>query len=160
MPDLSSLAPACALDDPSRAFHDYETGTADLTDDAFIDAMEDRWLDKECFRHFDHIRLAWLYLSRASLPAAADRFVATLRAFAVHHLGDERKYHHTITQAFMLLVADARSQASRDETFVSFVTRCPLLFDKTALLHYYSEPVLMSADARARWVEPDRRPLP
>lgn len=160
MPTPSTLGPACEVDDSSRVFHDYETGTADLTDEAFIDAMEGLWLDKARFRHFDHIRLAWLYLARESLPAASDRFVATLRTFAVHHLGDERKYHHTITQAFMLLVADARAHAPCDESFGSFVTRCSWLFDKTALLRYYSVSVLMSAEAREGWVGPDRRPLP
>jgi hypothetical protein len=39
----------------------------------------------------------------------------------------------------------------------ALVARCPQLLDRDALLRFYSPELLHSADARERWVAPDRR---
>jgi hypothetical protein len=138
----------------------YESGTAELDDDEFVIAFETPTLANERFRHYDHVRLAWIYLRRASCEAATERMVAGIRRFALHHHGDLSKYHDTITRAFMRLVAAHVALTPHESDFTIFAAANPELFDKRLLLVYYSEQQLMSGAARAGWMAPDRRQLP
>ena len=57
----------------------------------------------------------------------------------------------------------ARREIEKQMTFLSFeefLERFPLLLDGRLLDAHYSPGLLAGADSRARWVEPDRRPLP
>ena len=45
-------------------------------------------------------------------------------------------------------------------TFAEFLAQHPEVLRRDLLSEYYSDDVLNSADARARFVEPDLRPLP
>jgi hypothetical protein len=71
-------------------------------------------------------------------------------------------YHETITAAYVRLIGDFLGQCPAN---LSIEERASLLLEsplarRDALLMYYSEGRLMSAHARARWVEPDLLPLP
>jgi hypothetical protein len=136
------------------------SGTAGLSDTAFVAAMEDASLPNGQFRHFDHIRLAWLFLETRNEPDATDHMIATIRNFALCQRGDLSKYHDTVTRAFMRLVANGRTGLASGHSFDDFVQRYPELFVKDALLHYYSSERLMSSRARHEWVPPDLHPLP
>jgi hypothetical protein len=67
-----------------------------MTDDEFAEAFEALRLPPSAFRHVDHVRLAWIYLRRTSLPAAMERYADRLKAFATH-IGEPGLYHETIT---------------------------------------------------------------
>jgi len=108
-------------------------------DRVFIDAFERGAIPPSAFHHADHVRLALAYLmDSASAAEAADRMAAALRAFA-RGAGQEAKYHHTLTVAWVHIVAR--------------------LLDKELPLAHYSRERLFSDEARRRWVEPDLRPL-
>jgi len=108
-------------------------------DRAFIRAFERGQIAAADFHHADHLRLALAYLAEsASIDEASARMAAGLRAFA-RNAGKEQKYHHTLTVVWVRLVAR--------------------LLDKQLPLVYYSSERLFSADARERWVEPDKQPL-
>jgi hypothetical protein len=81
--------------------------------------------------------LAYL-VDSGSVPDATARMAAVLRKFA-RDAGNEEKYHHTLTVVWIRLVAR--------------------LLDTQLPLAYYSHDRLFSAEARGRWVEPDRQPL-
>jgi hypothetical protein len=136
------------------------SGTRDLTDDEFLAAMEAPTLPKDRFRHFDHVRLAWLYLDRTQFPEAVCTMSATIRRFGEHHLGSDARYHDTITRAFMCLVAAARLGAPPDEDFERFADRNAHLFEPNVLERHYSRALLATPRARETWVDPDRLPLP
>jgi hypothetical protein len=136
------------------------SGTRDLSATVFIEGMEQALLSRDRFRHYDHVRLAWLYLERAPLDEAIDRIRATIRRFTVHHLGSDARYHDTITCSFMHLVAAARSSAPAGEDFDGFAERNARLFETSVLERHYSRELLGSPRARASWVAPDREPLP
>jgi hypothetical protein len=55
------------------------------------------------FHHGEHVRVAWVYLRRESMPAALERFRTGLRRFAAAH-GKPERYHETITTAYVLLI--------------------------------------------------------
>jgi hypothetical protein len=134
-------------------------GTAALDDDAFVELFESCRLPAAQFHHADHIRLAWIYLGRMSEQEAAARIEQSIRRFAAHN-GVSEKYHHTITLAWMRLVAAARCASYEAVTFAEFSCEHPELFEVNALSHYYSGARLASDEAKLGWMEPDRSELP
>jgi hypothetical protein len=151
--------------DPIVTFLEHPTMTQPvagdflLSDEAFVEAFEACTLPKEAFHHRDHIRLAWLYLRQNDFSAAALRIEQSIRRFAAH-LGISEKYHHTITIAWLRLVAAAMRKTAGNETVENFLERNPELLDQNFLYQFYSREHLFSDRARAGWTEPDLRPLP
>jgi hypothetical protein len=136
------------------------TGTHDLSDDQLVSMISSLSLSNERFRHYDHVRLAWIFLREAKIGPATERMVVTLKRFGLHHRGDLSRYHDTLTRAFMHLV-DAHIRMTPDiDNFDEFADNHPSLLDKEALLHYYSDELLNGQRARSEWVEPDLRALP
>jgi len=131
----------------------YLTSAA-MSDADFLHAIENCSYPIEDFHHAEHLRLGWLLLSRMDCGSATARAARAIRRLAAHH-GVENRYHETITQAWMRLLA---SHDERD--FSEFLT---LHGDRVTLdlLHrYWRRETLMSDDARAHWVEPDLESLP
>jgi hypothetical protein len=134
-------------------------GFPDLSDEEFVALMEACKLRNEDFHHIDHIRLAWIYLGMLPEPEAAERMAASLRKFSAH-AGRASRYHHTMTLAWVRLVADARAAAPSAKSFPDFIAAHPRLADQKALLRHYSQTCLDSSEARADFVAPDLQPLP
>jgi hypothetical protein len=108
-------------------------------DHAYIDAFETGRIAPADFHHADHLRLALAYLADStSVTEATDRMARALRAFA-RAAGHEEKYHHTMTVAWVRLVAR--------------------LLDRQLPLAYYTRDRLFSQEARERWIDPDIQPL-
>jgi hypothetical protein len=129
------------------------------SDDEFLRAFEDLSFPADLFHHREHIRVAWLYLKSLDATRAAERMAAGIRRFAAHHRATQ-KYHHTITLAWVRLVAAALLESPEGHTFEQFLAANPELNDKNLLAGYYSNELLETPVARERWVEPDLQPLP
>ncbi len=132
---------------------------ADLTDDQFIAAMEELRIANSNFHHRDHIRLAWAYLRTFSSPVAEAKLTNCIRQFAIHN-GAPRKYHHTITVAWVRIVAAAMRLTPALQSFEPFASAHPFLFDARLPWSFHSAARLDTEAARAGWVEPDLHPLP
>ncbi|TVQ32700.1 MAG: hypothetical protein EA376_04870 [Phycisphaeraceae bacterium] len=137
-------------------------------DAAFLVAFRDRSLPKSAWTHRAHVRVAWLHLREAPFGVALDRLrtgiIALNESHGVANTPDDG-YHETVTVAFLRLIAAAmRSDPAPDpgagESFSAFAARHPRLLDRSLLREHYSEPRLMSREARRRFLEPDLRPLP
>lgn len=141
----------------------YPSGTRDLTDDEFVTAFESLTLGDDRFRHYDHVRLAWIFVRGArdagAFARATERIATGIRRFARHH-GGAAKYHETITRAYMRLVAAHVRRTPDISAFDVFATMHPDLMDKHLPRVYYSEALLSSVSAREQWVDPDITPLP
>jgi hypothetical protein len=124
-----------------------------VTDDEFIRAFERCEISNADFRHRDHVRLAWLYLRRYGAEADG-RMVAGIQRFAAHH-GKLAKYHHTMTIAWMRLVAPAANMGRFEDVIALF----PRLLDKNYLREFYSEALLSTDAARENFTEPDKQPF-
>jgi hypothetical protein len=117
------------------------------------------------FRHRQHVHLAFLAVRRHGMPEAVDRVCAWIRALAAHE-GAPRKYHHTVSRAWVELVAhhvtaDAGARDRRDsDEFDQFARRHPALLDKRLLGRHYRSTTLASERARHGWAEPDLLPFP
>jgi hypothetical protein len=144
----------------------WPSGTYGLSDREFVEAFESLRLGNDQFRHYDHVRLAWIYLretgpaGRLDVPGATARIAQAIRAFAVHHSGSPEKFHETITRAFVQLVAAHLRETPELDRFPAFAAAHPRLFDDKLPLAFYSKARLMSPEARAGWIDPDLRPLP
>ena len=137
----------------------FGSGARAWSDEDFLRAFEDLSFPAEHFHHLEHIRVAWLYLKSSDATRAAERMTAGIRRFANHH-GARQKYHHTLTLAWMRLVAAALVETPEGQTFQQFLGEHAELADKDLLKKYYSSELLQAIAAREGWVEPDLQPLP
>jgi hypothetical protein len=98
-------------------------------------------------------------LKASDATQAAERMATGVRRFANHH-GATQKYHHTLTLAWMRLVAAALVETPEGLAFEGFLVAHPELRDKNLLAKYYSQELLQTTAARKGWVGPDLQPLP
>jgi hypothetical protein len=128
-----------------------------VDDQELIRRFEDGTLAETGLHHADHVRLAWLYLSRQPLLPALERFTSGLKRFAAA-AGKIDRYHETITWAWLLLIHERMERAGRPPDWRGFITANADLLDreKGVLTGYYKEDTLASELARRVFVLPDR----
>jgi len=124
-----------------------------MTDAEFLRAFEDTTL--EPFHHRDHLRVTSLYIRQYGEAGTVERLGPAILRYADAR-GVAAKYHETTTRAWIRLVSEALTRSADFETMVA---EHPQMLDKHLLNRYYSPAVLQSAEARERWVEPDREGL-
>jgi hypothetical protein len=127
-----------------------------MDDSELLTGFENASLPDGAFRHRDHVRVAWLFVTRFGLPAAIPRFVEGLQRFAAAK-GAPQLYHATITWAYLLVIAE-RAAASRALTWDEFAAANSdlLSWNPSLLDRYYTRDLLWSDRARAGFVMPDR----
>lgn len=123
-------------------------------------------LAPHAFDHRAHLFAAWSALLRYGVVEGAARFRPALRAYTAH-LQAADKYHVTITEALLRLVAAALSASADSEgrwqaQWQRFERRHAALFrsSREVLADYYSDACLLQDEARLRFVRPDLRALP
>jgi hypothetical protein len=125
-----------------------------LSDAEFLAAFHECSLPPACFRHADHLRLAWIHIHRCPLEVAVDNVRNGIQAYA-KHLGKPELYHETLTVAWVRLIA------SHDEpAFDEFLKRNEYRLNVELLHRFWSPERLQSEQARKEWLAPDRMPLP
>src|SRR5712691_6566045 len=130
---------------------EFTAGASACSDEEFLRAFEDLSFPADLFHHGEHIRVAWLYLKSSDASRAAERMSEGIRRFANHH-GATQKYHHTLTLAWMRLVAAALVETPEGYAFEQFIIAHPQLLDLDLLAKYYSQELLRTAAARETWV--------
>lgn len=130
------------------------------TDLEFLDAFLSCRLDVAGFDHRGHLRIAWLLLQRHPLEVAVERTCDGIQRLAAH-LGVPGKYHRTLSEALVRLMA-AADAAAPASSFDAFLTNHPeLLVDARAVLaRHYSPARLTDPAARTTFLPPDLQPLP
>lgn len=140
-----------------------------LDDTSLLERFQRRELGPGHFDHRGHLRLAWLHLQRYPLPEAIARVCVGIRELAAR-FGAAEKYHHTVTEALLRIMAvrlraqigdNGKHRSAADLSFADFLAANPDLLSDTrgVLATYYSEACLHSPPARSGWVEPDRRTI-
>lgn len=130
-----------------------------MTDQEFIRAFEACTLPAERFDHQGHLRLAWLYLRDFPLAVAEQKTAEGIRRYATS-LGAADKYHATVT-GFLLRYLAALTRVFPAENWPEFRDQSASHFADTLglLRQCYSAECLHSDEAKATYLEPDRRPL-
>jgi hypothetical protein len=125
--------------------------------DELVRLFESCELPYERWTHRAHLAVAAVYLGRYPFGEATDRARAGIRRYNEAR-GDPAGYHETITVVYMRRAARELAGVPADGAPAlvnDLADRCRMDW----LLGYYSARVLWSAEARARFVEPDLRPL-
>ena len=120
---------------PRIALQPHDAG--ELSDTEFVAAFEACTLAADAFRHYDHIRLAWVYLGAFALDEATERMAESIRRFALHHTGSTAKYDAHLTRAWMHLVGHARVISPDAPDFATFADAHPMLFDRRRAFDHY-----------------------
>jgi hypothetical protein len=128
-----------------------------MDDDTLVLTFEAGDVPPQGFHHAEHVRVAWYYLHRHSLPDALGRFSRGLRRFADAR-GKPGLYHETITTAYVLLINERLDGEARKMSWEAFAKdNSDLLSWKPSILdRYYERPTLESERARRTFVLPDR----
>ena len=115
--------------------------------------------------HRAHLVIGAWHVHRLGPEAALARLRAGIRRLNDAHGTPNSAtsgYHETVTRAYVRLLAqflaECPAASSLNERLASLLGG-PLA-EKDVLLRFYSRERLMSATARAEWVEPDLAPLP
>ncbi len=128
-----------------------------MTDDEFIAKFEDCSLAGKPFHHADHVKMAFLYLSRYPALEALQRFSSALAKFAAAQ-GKPDLYNETITWAFLLLIRERMARSGGEQTWEQFADGNPDLLNwkENILKRYYREETLASALAKSTFLFPDK----
>lgn len=131
------------------------TADADIAIEDLVHGFEATTLDKSSWTHAAHVRTALFYVMRHGADEAAVRMREGIKRYNAAVGGPPTAYHETITLAWIAVVASfvaARPGRTHADLAREIVIACA---DKHHLLEYYTRDVLMSDEARARWVPPD-----
>jgi hypothetical protein len=108
--------------------------------------------DPASFTHAEHVRLAFEILQREEFETAIGRFAQGLRRIATR-AGAPRKYHTTVTVAFLSLIAERRLRGA-SSNWSEFAEANADLFDRRVLHRWYPAPELADDVARRTFVLP------
>jgi hypothetical protein len=111
------------------------------------------------FRHRQHVNLAFLAVRRYGMPEATGKVCTWIRHIAGYERAPQ-KYHHTVSRAWVELVAHHVAADPECADFGVFAERNPALLDKRLLSRHYRSSTLAAGAARRGWVEPDLLPFP
>jgi hypothetical protein len=130
-----------------------------LNDTEFLFQFENQTLDMRHFNHMGHLRLAWLYLSRYDVDTAVKLVCSRIQAYATS-LGASRKFHLTITNALVRIMAKRRDNMQKKEWELFLLENQDLVNDAISVLdQHFSKGLLFSEQARTTLVQPDKKPL-
>src|ERR1039457_1214661 len=93
------------------------------------------------------------------LHEASGKICTWIRQIAAYERAPQ-KYHHTVSRAWVEIVAHHLGTDPECADFDIFAARHPALLDKRLLSQHYRSATLAAEPARHGWVEPDLRPFP
>lgn len=128
--------------------------------EAIVNGFEACTLRADEFRHREHLAVILRYLSKFSVPEAANRMRESLYRFLDHHLHDRQKYHETITLFWVKRVRAFLEEKEKPYNLAHVANEViEVCNDANLIFSYYSRELIASPLAREQWVEPDLRPL-
>jgi len=147
------------VNDQSRPDDDREIRDVE----EFVREFESCTLPREQWTHRAHLTVGLWYLSRHPEDEAIDRIRAGIRRFNEAKGVEQTRdggYHETITRFYIWVIARFLGESDRSRPLIELAdelfARCG---DRNLPLRYWSKDLLMSWEARIRWVDPDLREL-
>jgi hypothetical protein len=136
--------------------------TDDVVD--LVQKFETCILPHSDWNHVAHLTVAIWYLSQFSQPEAIARICTGIRRY--NHCNSIQMtknsgYHETLTLFWIAIARRFLSTANPNASVLELVNDFILTYGnkKSWFLEYYSYGLIMSWEARQRWVEPDFKPL-
>ena len=132
-------------------------------DETFLTEFEAcRW-PADQWHHREHVKLAYLYLCRYSFDEALVQLREGIAAHNDSHAVPNTLtsgYHETMTAAWLHLVKFVIDEYGLAANADAFYETHPELSQPKTLRLFYSQGRMMSAAAKATFVEPDLTPFP
>jgi hypothetical protein len=147
---------------PHRPPHHHRHGSHPMhgvTDPELAAILRDIVGPDGAFRHRQHVNLAFLVVRRYGMPEAIGKVCAWIRQIAAYERAPQ-KYHHTVSRAWVEVVAHHVSADPDLAEFDRFAQRHPALLDKRLLARHYRSTTLAADHARHGWAQPDVLPFP
>ncbi len=129
-------------------------------DQVLVDAIECYRLKLAEFNHATHIKLAYCYLVSLGPADGQVKMQDTLVKFLNFNGVDRKKFHVTLTQAWLIAVWHFMQKSPTMASADDFVKANPGLLNKDLLASHYSHDLLFSERARNKFVNPDLSPFP
>ncbi|HZU96150.1 MAG TPA: hypothetical protein VFF73_05530 [Planctomycetota bacterium] len=120
-------------------------------------------LPKEEWTHAAHLVVALDHARRYEPAEAIERLRSSIKRYNKATGTPEtptRGFHETITLAWFHLVRHFLEVFDDGRSFAALADAVVQLYSKDEIFAHYSRERLMTPEARARWIEPDLRPLP
>jgi hypothetical protein len=130
-----------------------------MDDSEFLRLFHESALTGDEFRHREHLRLAWLVLTKHHREEAEQIIADEIRRFAFAN-GASNRYHDTLTRFWVRIVTHAMENSHDARTIDELLASFPFLLDKGLPYRHWRGETFNSSLARAGWVEPDLVPLP
>ena len=114
------------------------------------------------FNHCAHLTVAfsYLHLYKLSMTDATERMRAGLYRFLDHNGVDRGKYNETITIFWIKLVRRFLEGIDTERHIADIANEMLDAFGNSQLIfEYYNKERLSTEQARAGWVEPDKKPI-
>jgi hypothetical protein len=141
---------------PALATLQTEKTMVDADIEFLIRRFEDGSLPKAEWTHGAHLVMALWYVSRHGREEATRRIRQGIQRYNESQR-NPTGYHETITLAWIAVIEHFLALRSRPAPLsviaAELIEQCG---DKDYLLRFYTQDRLFSADARARWMPPDR----
>jgi hypothetical protein len=134
-----------------------------MDDETFLQQFESTAWPKAAWHHRQHFKLACLYLRRHPLETASVKISKNIKADNKAHGVEESLtsgFHETMTQAWLRLVHFTLCQNGPAENADAFFEQNPQLSEKKVLRFFCTRERLLSAEAKATFIEPDLIALP
>src|SRR4051812_5328055 len=123
-----------------------------LSDDELFERFESALIPNRDYRHREHVRTAFVYLSRyPDLAEAALHFRRALRRYASAQ-GLPQLFHETLTWAYLALVNERMRQAGGGNSVAFLRTNPDLLSHRDGLLARYYDVGAITSSPLAREV--------
>lgn len=149
------------MDQPTSLPAPFQT---DAEIEALVAGFRACRLPKAAWTHQAHLATGLWFLDRMGLAQARRLLPDAIRQFNRSVGGANTAtagYHETITQFYLTVIEDFRRGLPAGSPLVDRVNAVvATLGDRRLPTRHFSEALLWSETARARWVEPDLLPLP
>ena len=132
-------------------------------DETFLQHFEACAIPHQEWNHSAYLKVAYLYLTRQPFEAALEKIRSGVKAHNLSHGIQDTPtsgYHETMTCVFMHLVHTTLRQFGHAGSADAFFDAQSQLGNKRIPLLFYSRDLIMSAAAKAVFVEPDLAALP
>ena len=130
------------------------------SDERFLSAFEACHFRADEFRHREHLRVAYIYLTLYPFDQALEKMEAGLRDLLRHLGAPSSQYHRTLTEAWLRAVHHFMGNSGPTSDFEHFLETAECLLNKEIMGTHYTPGVLSSEAARVAFVKPDLQPIP
>ena len=131
--------------------------------EALVTEFNNCTLSRSEWNHAAHLTVALWYLVRYEEQEAIERIRDRIKCYNTAmgiKTTKDSGYHETMTLFWIWIVRDYLSVTSKQDSILQLVNGLIGNYNNKHLpLQYYSRDLLMSWEARSKWVEPDLKPL-